>query len=197
MSGACNQHAMLLDRHVSKELTAKLFANKKLLGKQAGDNICQFFSFLLPSLFFFSSQENERRRDLWNFRESPAAAREEKDKRGHHVALKRLLRLKKTPVQKKLSLTGSNVQENILLVLAADSGASDIVSTNIQRGRDHGLGSYNSARAVAGLPYAASMQSRPAEIGQEQWDALAKLYKNPDDIDLFSGGLAESHVPGE
>lgn len=41
------------------------------------------------------------------------------------------------------------------------------------------------------------MNQRPSEVSQDQWDALAKLYKSPDDIDLFTGGLAETHVPGK
>ena len=69
-------------------------------------------------------------------------------------------------------------------------------STNIQRGRDHGLGNYNSARKVAGLTSISSMGERPDEIPQENWEILAKLYRKPEDIDLFTGGLAEEGVEG-
>ena len=78
----------------------------------------------------------------------------------------------------------------------ANQAASDLAATNIQRGRDHGLGSYNSARQVVGLNKVVDMRQKPPEISQENWDILAKLYKSPDDIDLYTGGLAEDHTPG-
>lgn len=42
-----------------------------------------------------------------------------------------------------------------------------------------------------------SMQNRPKEISPGNWLILAGLYEKPDDIDLFTGGLAEDPKPGE
>ncbi len=69
------------------------------------------------------------------------------------------------------------------------------MSLNIQRGRDHGLGSYNSVRQAYGLPSIASFEEF------ETFDAgmnatLADLYDSIDDLDVFVGMLAEKHVPG-
>ena len=84
-----------------------------------------------------------------------------------------------------------------MTVSTANAAASDLVSINIQRGRDHGVGSYNSARRVVGLKPIQSMKDRPEEIDQGNWVILASLYKEPDDIDLFTGGLAEEKVEGK
>ena len=69
------------------------------------------------------------------------------------------------------------------------SGGFDLVSLNIQRGRDHGLGSYNDTRASMGL-------ERVTEFSQitsnpELQEALKEAYTSVDDIDLWVGGLSE------
>ena len=73
-------------------------------------------------------------------------------------------------------------------------GGFDLASLNIQRGRDHGLGSYNQTREAFGLVPV----SRFAEINPdpEVQANLAEVYTSVDDIDLWVGGLAESPVPG-
>jgi peroxidase len=73
-------------------------------------------------------------------------------------------------------------------------GGFDLASLNIQRGRDHGLPSYNDAREALGLPRArdfADVSSDP-----ETRARLADAYAHPDDVDLWVGGLAEDPVPG-
>ena len=74
------------------------------------------------------------------------------------------------------------------------SGGFDLVSLNIQRGRDHGLPSYNDARQAYGLPRAQSFAdiSSSAEIRGR----FEVAYGDVDDVDLWVGGLAEDHVPG-
>ena len=74
------------------------------------------------------------------------------------------------------------------------SGGFDLASLNIQRGRDHGLASYNDARRDLGLEPAADfsdVSSDPATAA-----ALAGAYESVEDIDLWVGGLAEDPVPG-
>eukprot|EP00095_Tigriopus_kingsejongensis_P002148 maker-scaffold248_size238799-snap-gene-0.12 protein:Tk02148 transcript:maker-scaffold248_size238799-snap-gene-0.12-mRNA-1 annotation:"peroxinectin " len=73
--------------------------------------------------------------------------------------------------------------------------AADLVATNIQRGRDHGLPGYNSFRKLVGLRRIQSLSDQPEEVSWPSWERLAKLYRRPDDIDIFTGGLAEDPLP--
>ena len=38
------------------------------------------------------------------------------------------------------------------------------------------------------------MKDKPREISSKNWNALKNLYKSPEDIDLFTAGLAETPV---
>ena len=74
------------------------------------------------------------------------------------------------------------------------AGGFDLGSLNIQRGRDHGLGDYNTVRRDFGLRPVrsfAEITSDPVLAG-----SLAKLYRSVDDVDPWVGMLAEDHVPG-
>ena len=73
------------------------------------------------------------------------------------------------------------------------AGGFDLVALNIQRGRDHGLPSYNDVREALGLSRAqifAEVSSNPAIQRQ-----LTEAYNHVDDIDVWVGGLAEDHLP--
>ncbi len=72
------------------------------------------------------------------------------------------------------------------------AGGFDLASLNIQRGRDHGLPSYNDARTGLGLPARTSFAEITSDIGRQQ--ALAAAYGDVDDIDLWVGGLSEDHA---
>lgn len=70
---------------------------------------------------------------------------------------------------------------------------SDLACLNIQRGRDHGLGDYNSVREAYGLPPAEDFE----EISPTYADTLAELYdEDLSNIDPWVAGLAEEHVAG-
>jgi hypothetical protein len=74
------------------------------------------------------------------------------------------------------------------------AGGFDLASLNIQRGRDHGLSSYNETRVAMGLSPRASfaeVSSDPAVQAR-----LASVYANVDEIDLWVGALAEDPVNG-
>lgn len=68
---------------------------------------------------------------------------------------------------------------------------SDLMSRNIQRGRDHGIPSYNDFREFCGLPRPCDWDQRPEEIQPSSWTSLQNLYSDPDDMDLFVGGILE------
>jgi peroxidase len=74
------------------------------------------------------------------------------------------------------------------------SGGLDLVSLNIQRGRDHGLADYNTARAAYGLPKVTSFAQITSDV--ELQGKLKALYGSVNNVDLWVGGLAEDHVPG-
>ena len=42
-----------------------------------------------------------------------------------------------------------------------------------------------------------SMDQRPDEIAEDAWDSFKMVYREPNDIDLFAGGLAETPIPGK
>jgi len=77
---------------------------------------------------------------------------------------------------------------------APGSGGIDLVSLNIQRGRDHGLPSYNEMRLAYGLSPALSF----ADITRDRKvrENLKLLYGTVHDIDSWVGGLAEDHFRG-
>ncbi|MCY7296305.1 peroxidase family protein [Alteromonas sp. a30] len=72
------------------------------------------------------------------------------------------------------------------------NGGFDLVALNIQRGRDHGLLSYNEMRAKLGLkPYEKYSQITSDPNLQER---LAKASQgNINDLDVWAGGLAEDN----
>ena len=76
------------------------------------------------------------------------------------------------------------------------AGGLDLASLNIQRGRDHGLPGYNAARVAFGLAAASSYADISSDPEVQQRLETAYGPGNVDDIDLWTGALAEDHLPG-
>lgn len=74
------------------------------------------------------------------------------------------------------------------------AGGFDLVSLDIQRGRDHGLPSYNTLRQALGLPRARDVPQISGDPAVQQ--RLATAYGNADRIDAWTGMLAETPRPG-
>lgn len=74
------------------------------------------------------------------------------------------------------------------------AGGLDLVSLNIQRGRDHGLADYNSIRAAYGLERVTDFSEITSNV--ELQGKLEELYGTVDNIDAWVGMLAEDHVAG-
>lgn len=75
------------------------------------------------------------------------------------------------------------------------SGGFDLASLNIQRGREHGLPSYNAVRLSLGLASANSFADITSDAALQS--ALASAYNNDvAQVDLWVGGLAEDHLDG-
>jgi len=69
------------------------------------------------------------------------------------------------------------------------AGGFDLVSLNIQRGRDHGVPGYNDTRAMLGLGAVSSFEQISSDPLVQT--GLAAVYADVDEIDLWVGGLAE------
>ena len=70
-------------------------------------------------------------------------------------------------------------------------GGLDLAAVNIQRGRDHGLPSFNKVRESYGLPAVKDF----AELtdNEDVVKALESVYSSPDQLDPWVGFLAEKH----
>lgn len=74
------------------------------------------------------------------------------------------------------------------------AGGFDLASLNIQRGRDHGIPGYNAVRRGLGLRPALLMGDITRDV--RALNALNSLYRNADQLDLWSTALCEEKVPG-
>lgn len=71
------------------------------------------------------------------------------------------------------------------------AGGFDLAALNIQRGRDHGVPSYNDTRAALGLGRIDSFKQISSDRATQR--KLSQAYATVDDVDLWVGGLAEDH----
>nr|XP_027215058.1 peroxidase-like [Penaeus vannamei] len=72
----------------------------------------------------------------------------------------------------------------------------DLMSLNIQRGRDHGIASYTALRASCDLSSIHDFPDLSGIMDEDVIENLEDVYRHVDDIDLFVGGLAEHPVDG-
>ncbi|MEO0602740.1 MAG: peroxidase family protein [Myxococcota bacterium] len=75
------------------------------------------------------------------------------------------------------------------------SGGLDLVALNVQRGRDHGVPSYVAVREAMGLGSATSFADITSDAGLQQ--ALAAVYGEVGEVDLWVGGLAEDPLTAQ
>jgi hypothetical protein len=83
---------------------------------------------------------------------------------------------------------------NFLFDNPAGVFAVDLASLNIQRGREHGLPSYNQTRIDFGLAPVNSFAEITSDVSVQA--ALASTYGDVDNIDLWVGGISEDHLGG-
>ena len=82
----------------------------------------------------------------------------------------------------------------------------DLAALNIQRGRDHGLQGYLSYLRLCTKKYFPEMAKAAQDVrdfgdlttfvGLEGAARLSRVYRDPEDIDLFTGGLSEPPLEG-
>lgn len=89
------------------------------------------------------------------------------------------------------------MRENLIIGGPTIHGiVGDLSAINIQRGRDHGLPSYNQFRKASGQGLAATFDDF-TNINPGQQERLRVAYNNnTDDVDLFAGGISETPLPG-
>lgn len=74
------------------------------------------------------------------------------------------------------------------------AGGLDLVSLNLQRGRDHGIADYNTMRQDFGLPAVADFSDITSDASLAA--ALEAVYGDVNNIDAWIGLMAEDHAPG-
>lgn len=92
------------------------------------------------------------------------------------------------------SITGEVT--NRLLKKPGHGFGLDLVSFNIQRGRDFGLPSYTQVRELCNLPPMHSFDDMFEAMPNVTVNRYRQIYEHPSEIDLWSGGVSEKAMPG-
>jgi len=108
--------------------------------------------------------------------------------------LERILRGLATLTQQEIDSKVVDGVRNFLIGDPVSGVLLDLASLNVQRGRDHGLPTYNQMRATLGVGAKASFADVSTDPDVDR--ALASVYKSIDDVDLFVGAISEDHAPG-
>ncbi|XP_013398080.1 peroxidasin isoform X2 [Lingula anatina] len=102
-----------------------------------------------------------------------------------------------TPAKKLTSDGILNLELTEKLFKLAHEVALDLAAINIQRGRDHGLPSYNEYRKMCNLTEASAFSDLRNEIrSPELRRKLQEVYGHPGNIDVWVGGVSEDPVDG-
>lgn len=72
----------------------------------------------------------------------------------------------------------------------------DLVGLNVQRGRDHGIASYNAIRRACNLQPATSFQDLHKYMEPTAVSRLSRIYRSVEDIDLYVAGVSERPIEG-
>lgn len=73
-----------------------------------------------------------------------------------------------------------------------DGFGMDLISIDIQRGRDQGVPSYLDIRRKCNLTDMSTFDDFAQAIDPANVDLLKSVYKSPEDVDLYVGGLLET-----
>jgi len=93
----------------------------------------------------------------------------------------------------------SSMSQEVTNHLFQDSDKSwglDLAALNMQRGRDHGIPSFNVFRDYCGLGSARSWQDLEGSFSNETLHHFAGMYASPDDLDLWTAGVSERPMHG-
>uniref|UniRef100_A0ACB8GDZ1 Uncharacterized protein n=1 Tax=Sphaerodactylus townsendi TaxID=933632 RepID=A0ACB8GDZ1_9SAUR len=83
------------------------------------------------------------------------------------------------------------------LFVLSNNGSLDLASLDLQRGRDHGLPGYNEWREFCDLPRVTTETDLAIAIENKNVaKTIMELYGNPNNIDVWLGGIVENLLPG-
>ncbi|XP_039754369.1 peroxidasin homolog [Pararge aegeria] len=106
-----------------------------------------------------------------------------------------LLGMVNQPIQKRDEFITEELTNHLFQTPHFNFGM-DLAAINIQRGRDHGVPPYTSWREPCGLTAITSFDDLYRVMPARAVRKVKVLYKHVDDIDLFTGGMAERPVVG-
>ncbi|CAG9093200.1 unnamed protein product [Plutella xylostella] len=106
-----------------------------------------------------------------------------------------LLGMMNQPSQKRDEFITEELTNHLFQTPQFDFGM-DLAAINIQRGRDHGVPPYTAFREPCGLSQITEFEDLFRVIPARTVRKLQAIYRNVDDIDLFTGGMAERPVVG-
>lgn len=104
-----------------------------------------------------------------------------------------LLGLSNQPSQRRDEFMAEELT-NHLFQAANQPFGMDLAAVNIQRGRDHGIAPYTSWREPCGLAPVTNWRDLEKVMSLDTVLRFRAVYEHVDDIDLFSGGLAERPI---
>ncbi|XP_014241110.1 uncharacterized protein LOC106661888 [Cimex lectularius] len=107
-----------------------------------------------------------------------------------------ILGLVDTPMETLDNFITTEVTEHLFENKSVPFSGMDLVSLNIQRGRDHGIHSYNDYREWCGLGRANSFNDLLSTTNSDLVEQLIRTYAHVDDVDLFPGGMSERPIHG-
>ncbi|KPM07265.1 peroxinectin-like protein 6 [Sarcoptes scabiei] len=82
--------------------------------------------------------------------------------------------------------------KNLLFAQQNQRFGLDLMAINIQRGRDHGIPTYNQIRFICGLkPFNSFREMRNSLQDRNDWQHLERTYSHVNDIDFWIGGTLE------
>ncbi|CAH0751106.1 unnamed protein product [Diatraea saccharalis] len=106
-----------------------------------------------------------------------------------------LLGMVNQPIQKRDEFITEELTNHLFQTPHFDFGM-DLAAINIQRGRDHGVPPYTTWREPCGLSQITGFEDLSRVMPKRVVRKFKSLYRHVDDIDLFTGGMAERPVVG-
>ena len=106
-----------------------------------------------------------------------------------------LVGLATQPAQKFDNIITEEVTNHLFQAKDKEFGM-DLISLNLQRGRDHGLQGYNAFRELCGFGRAEKFSQLSDLIPVKIVERLKLIYADVDDVDLFIGGISEAAAVG-